>query len=284
MPSSTASAAQVSVVFVQRFVKRRPAGARVVARTDNPVVAQQPSQPEARHRLLMLDDDRELAAMVREFLELEGFELALVHAPAEVEKALAERSAELLILDVMLPQRSGFEVLRRLRADHPRLPVLMLTARGDAVDRVLGLELGADDYLTKPFDPRELAARIRAILRRARPATGPSSDVEAEPLTVGPLRIDPRRRRIGSGDRCCDLTGAELRILLQLARHRGQLVTRAALTEEALGRRLTPYDRSIDTHVSNLRRKLVACGVATVEIRALRGAGYELVLLPETTP
>jgi DNA-binding response OmpR family regulator len=184
----------------------------------------------------------------------------------------------------MLPQHSGFEVLRRLRANHPRLPVLMLTARGDAVDRVLGLELGADDYLTKPFDPRELAARIRAILRRARPATEPSIDTEPEPMAVGPLRIDPRRRCIGAGDRSCDLTGAEMRILLQLARHRGQLVTRAALTEEALGRRLTLYDRSIDTHVSNLRRKLIACGVATVEIRALRGAGYELVLLPEDKP
>jgi DNA-binding response OmpR family regulator len=239
---------------------------------------------ETRQRLLMLDDDRELAAMVREFLELEGFELQLAHAPEEAERALAERVPELLILDVMLPQRSGFEVLRRLRASHPRLPVLMLTARGDAVDRVLGLELGADDYLTKPFDPRELAARIRAILRRTRPATDPSVDAEPEPIEIGPLRIDPQRRRISAGDRFCGLTGAEMRVLVQLARERGHLVTRAALTEEALGRRLTLYDRSIDTHVSNLRRKLVACGVATIEIRALRGAGYELVLLPESAP
>lgn len=217
--------------------------------------------------------------MVREFLELEGFELQLVHTPAEAEAALAERAPEMLILDVMLPQRSGFDVLRRLRASHPRLPVLMLTARGDAVDRVLGLELGADDYLTKPFDPRELAARIRAILRRTRSAGDSAVESEPEPIELGPLRIDPQRRRISAGERCSELTGAELRVLLQLARERGHLVTRAALTEEALGRRLTLYDRSIDTHVSNLRRKLAACGATWIEIRALRGAGYELVVL-----
>jgi DNA-binding response OmpR family regulator len=244
-------------------------------------VARQATSPEPQPKLLMLDDDRELAGMVREFLELEGFELRLAHTPEDAERALASEPPELLILDVMLPQRSGFEVLRRLRAGHPRLPVLMLTARGDAVDRVLGLELGADDYLTKPFDPRELAARIRAVLRRSRPATGSAAETESELIEIGPLRIDPQRRSIGVGGRSSELTGAEMRVLVQLAREPGRLVTRAALTEEALGRKLTLYDRSIDTHISNLRRKLAACGVTTVEIRSLRGAGYELVLLAE---
>lgn len=233
------------------------------------------TRTDAPPRLLLLDDDRELAAMIVEFLALEGFEVRAVHAPDEAEAALAAALPELLVLDVMLPQRNGFEVLRRLRATHPRLPVLMLTARGDAIDRVLGLELGADDYLTKPFDPRELAARVRAVLRRARPAA--DAEPEGESMQLGALHIDAPRRRLAVGGSSADLTGAELRVLLRLVRDAGRLVTRAALTEDALGRKLTPYDRSVDTHVSNLRRKLAACGAHHVEIRALRGAGYELL-------
>jgi two-component system, OmpR family, response regulator CpxR len=235
-------------------------------------------------RLLMLDDDHELATMTGEFLGLEGFVLRLAHTPDAAVAALEAETPDLLILDVMLPQRSGFEVLRRLRQTHPRLPVLMLTARGDAIDRVLGLELGADDYLTKPFDPRELAARVRAILRRARPEADNGSQPEPPSLVIGSLHIDAQRRRIHAGTGAAELTGAELRVLQRLARNAGQVVTRAALTEDALGRKLTPYDRSIDTHVSNLRRKLTDCGAADVEIRALRGAGYELVAIGGTTP
>jgi two-component system response regulator CpxR len=235
-------------------------------------------------RLLMLDDDRELAAMTAEYLGLEGFALRLAHAPDEAAAALQSDAPDLLILDVMLPQRSGFDVLRRLRQTHPRLPVLMLTARGDAIDRVLGLELGADDYLTKPFDPRELAARVRAILRRARPEGDSATGTEPRDLVIGSLHIDATRRRIRAGAGEADLTGAELRVLQRLARDAGRLVTRAALTEDALGRKLTPYDRSVDTHVSNLRRKLATCGAGDVEIRALRGAGYELVRTGAVTP
>lgn len=233
--------------------------------------------PEPTPRLLMLDDDRELATMTGEFLELEGFALRLAHTPDDAAAALEAEPPDLLILDVMLPQRSGFDVLRRLRQTHPRLPVLMLTARGDAIDRVLGLELGADDYLTKPFDPRELAARVRAILRRARP----DGDAPAEPggrdVVIGSLHVDATRRRLRATTGTADLTGAELRLLRRLLRDPGQLVTRATLTEDVLGRKLTPYDRSIDTHVSNLRRKLADIGANDIEIRALRGAGYELV-------
>jgi two-component system response regulator CpxR len=228
-------------------------------------------------RLLMLDDDRELATMTAEFLALEGLETRLAHTPDDGMAALESVTPDLLILDVMLPQRSGFDVLRRLRQTHPRLPVLMLTARGDAIDRVLGLELGADDYLTKPFDPRELAARVRAILRRSRPGAEPPGGGDAEDFTLGSLHLDATRRRLHATRGDVDLTGAELRVLQRLARDAGRLVTRAALTEDALGRKLTPYDRSIDTHVSNLRRKLALCGADDIEIRALRGAGYELV-------
>jgi two-component system response regulator CpxR len=235
-------------------------------------------------RLLMLDDDRELAIMTGEFLGLEGFALQLAHTPEEAVAALEAATPDLLILDVMLPQRSGFEVLRRLRQTHPRLPVLMLTARGDAIDRVLGLELGADDYLTKPFDPRELAARVRAILRRARPDGDSLHPADLPEFAIGSLRIDATRRHLRAAGGETDLTGAELRVLQRLARDAGHLVTRAALTEDALGRKLTPYDRSIDTHISNLRRKLVDCGATDVEIRALRGAGYELVAIGGTTP
>ena len=237
-----------------------------------------------RPRLLMIDDDRELTAMVGEFLDHEGFELESADTPDLADLALARALPDLVILDVMLPQRSGFDVLRRIRSAKPALPVLMLTARGDAIDRVLGLELGADDYLTKPFDPRELAARIRAILRRAQRAPDSEPGADTAPANIGSLRIDTARRRVMVGGAAvadesagADLTGAEMRVLLRLARDRGRLVTRAALTEDALGRKLTLYDRSIDTHVSNLRRKLESCGAKDIEIRALRSAGYELV-------
>jgi DNA-binding response OmpR family regulator len=154
---------------------------------------------------------------------------------------------------------------------------MMLTARGDPIDRILGLELGADDYLAKPFDPRELLARIRAILRRAT-ATPPSADAShAGELRVGDLHLDLRRRRALLGETTLELTGAEFRVLLGLAQSHGTPVDRADLTEQALGRKLTLYDRSIDTHVSNLRRKFERAGSTSLQIRAVRGTGYELI-------
>lgn len=234
-------------------------------------------------RILIIDDDRELAEMLREYLAREGF--TVVDAPdAEgAMSALAAQEPELVILDVMLPGRSGLDLLRDLRAQRPRLPVLMLTARGDPVDRIIGLELGADDYLPKPFDPRELAARARAILRRA-PAPGatePDAAAGAAPrsdatLHRGPLQLDPRRRRATLHGAAIELTGAEWRVLACLAQVVDAPVERGALTQQALGRRLTPYDRAIDTHISNLRRKLATAG-GGVQIRAVRGSGYELV-------
>lgn len=225
-------------------------------------------------RVLIIDDDRELTSMLQEFLAGEGFEVTCAADAATGLAAIGERPAELLVLDVMLPGASGFDLLRSLRQSHARLPVLMLTARGEAVDRILGLELGADDYLAKPFDPRELAARLRAIHRRAQ---GSSQDAPPTVLELGKLKIDERRRRATWADAALELTAAELRILTLLGKATGQPIERAELTEQALGRKLTLYDRSIDTHISNLRRKLAQAGVSGVEIRSVRGTGYELL-------
>lgn len=217
--------------------------------------------------------------MLQEFLASEGFEVACAADAATGLAAIGERPTDLLVLDVMLPGASGFDLLRSLRQSHARLPVLMLTARGEAVDRILGLELGADDYLAKPFDPRELAARLRAIHRRAQGAT---HDVTPTLLELSKLKIDERRRRATWADAALDLTAAELRILTLLGKAAGQPIERAELTEQALGRKLTLYDRSIDTHVSNLRRKLAQAGASGIEIRSVRGTGYELLVVELT--
>ena len=228
-------------------------------------------------RVLIIDDDRDLAAMLGEFLQREGYAVEAHHGADAGVAALRAAEPDLLILDVMLPERSGLDVLRELRLASSRLPVMMLTARGDPIDRILGLELGADDYLAKPFDPRELLARIRAILRRAT-ATPTSTDAShAGELRVGDLYLDLRRRRALLGETTLELTGAEFRVLLGLAQSHGTPVDRSDLTEQALGRKLTLYDRSIDTHVSNLRRKFERAGSTSPQIRAVRGTGYELI-------
>jgi DNA-binding response OmpR family regulator len=227
----------------------------------------------ARPKLLLIDDDRELTQMLGEFLEGEGFTVNAARTGAEGLRDITAASPDLVVLDVMLPGGSGFDVLRSLRSANARLPVLMLTARGDDVDRILGLELGADDYLAKPFNPRELAARIRAILRRVASTNGERGDEEV--LHIGPITVDVARFRVTVGERAVNVTGAELRVLEMLTRDAGRVVSRETLTERALGRPLELYDRSIDTHVSNLRRKL-ALPAGGVEIRGIRGAGYVL--------
>ncbi|PZN30250.1 MAG: DNA-binding response regulator [Proteobacteria bacterium] len=228
--------------------------------------------------LLIVDDDRELGQMLTEYLTDEGFQVSIVRDGAEALQRLAENSYDLVILDVMLPSLSGFEVLRRLR---PTLsvPVIMLTAHGAEVDRIVGLELGADDYLSKPFNPRELVARVRAVLRRF---TAREGDAPNHPVTVGPLRLDPATFDVTLNGQSVRLTGTELRLLEVLMRAVGQVQSRESLTERVLGRRLTPYDRSIDTHVSNLRRKLGLGENGLPEIRSIRGAGYVLIATGES--
>jgi two-component system response regulator CpxR len=226
---------------------------------------------ESAPRLLLVDDDTGLATMLREFLELQGFRVDVLH---DAEAALLRITADppdLVVLDVMLPGMSGFEALRAIRAHHD-LPVVMLTARGGESDRLVGLMGGADDYLPKPFNPLELAARVRNVLKRARP-TAPASP---EALTAGTLRVDLRRREASVDGRVLVLTAAELHVLEELLRHPDEVLTRAQLTERALERPLEAYDRSIDTLVSKLRKKLAGAGVTGDCIRGLRGHGYVL--------
>jgi two-component system response regulator CpxR len=221
--------------------------------------------------ILIIDDDQELGDMLREFLAPDHYDIGACTTGEAGLEALREGVYDLVILDVMLPGMNGMEVLKVIRQDSD-LPVIMLTARGDDVDRILGLEFGADDYLAKPFNPRELLARIRAILRRAGPGTP-----QAHRLQVGPVELDTRSRQMLVDGDPVRLTGTEFELLRCLMNAPGDVVSRDRLCEEALGRRLLPYDRSIDTHVSNLRRKFERAGIANPTIQNQRGIGYRLV-------
>ncbi len=226
--------------------------------------------PDAK--ILIIDDDRELGEMLREFLAPDHFELSACLNGEDGLQALQEGDHELLILDIMLPGASGIDVLKQLRQTSD-LPVIMLTARGDDVDRILGLEFGADDYISKPFNPRELLARIKAILRRAGP---PSS--RRHVINVGAIELDVRSRRVTAGGASIRLTGTEFELLRCLAESPGEVVGKEQLSRHALGRRYMPYDRSIDTHVSNVRRKLASAGVESPSIQSQRGVGYCLLV------
>ena len=226
------------------------------------------------NRVLVVDDDVRLASMLAEYLEPDGMSVTTVPTGPQGLRQLQNEAFDLVILDVMLPGMSGLEVLKQLRDSGNRTPVLMLTARGDDVDRITGLELGADDYLPKPFNPRELLARVKAILRRTTEFEPESDDTEIE---VGPLRIQLRRREAWLGDAPLKLTNAELLILAALMRGPGDVVSRETLTQTALGRQLLPDDRSLDTHISNLRKKLSADPHGGALIRSVRGSGYVLI-------
>jgi DNA-binding response OmpR family regulator len=236
--------------------------------SDDEAMAQMTDSPA---RLLLVDDDAELAKMLHEFLELQGFSVAVVGSGEDTLQSIAESLPDMIILDVMLPGINGFEVLGKLRANHD-VPVIMLTARGDEPDRIHGLMHGADDYLTKPFSPLELAARVNNVLKRSR-GSGAASEAQ---LITGPLQLNVARRELTVNDEPVKLTAAELRVLEQLMRHPGDVISRARLTELALKRPIEAYDRSIDTLVSKLRRKLAAAGVGKECIRGLRGHGYAL--------
>jgi len=240
-----------------------------------PPASPPPTDPNAARdaRVLLVDDDRELCQMLTEYLSAEHFEVKSVHDGGDALEELKVNDFEILILDVMLPSVGGFDVLRTLGASH-EVPILMLTARGDDVDRIVGLELGADDYLSKPFNPRELVARIRAILRRASNRAGKGNVPDA--LSVGPITLNTGTHRVHVAERLVPLTGAEFRVLELLMRATGQVISREALTEQALGRKLVAYDRSIDTHISNLRRKLALAADQDPEIKNVRGSGYTL--------
>ncbi len=222
-------------------------------------------------RVLLVDDDAVLVGMLRDYLARDGFAVeTAADGDAGAREALTGRFA-LVVLDVMMPGVSGIEALRRIRA-RSRVPVLMLTARGDDADRIVGLELGADDYVPKPCTPRELVARIRAILRRAQP-----QDESGGPLTVGALSIWPQQRRAEWAGRVVELTSTEFNLLEVLARHAGQPVGKGALSEQALGRPLARYDRSVDVHMSSIRRKLGVGDDGRSCIQTVHRQGYQLI-------
>ena len=229
-------------------------------------------QTPAPSRILIADDDRALCRLLADYLQREGFVVDVAH---DGEAALARlrnpaERPDLLILDVMMPGRDGLATLRELRTPY-RLPVIMLSARGEPVDRVIGLELGADDYLAKPCLSRELLARVRAQLRRNAPLA--SGTVQA-----GNLQLFPGERRARVGEQELSLTGAEFLLLLGLAQRTGELVDKAVLTRLALGRELERFDRSVDVHVSRLRHKLADASPAAPRIESVRGSGYVLVV------
>ena len=228
--------------------------------------------PLSMDQILIIDDDVALCELVTEYLEPLGFQIESVHrGDAGVERALAGEHS-LVVLDVMLPGLNGFEVLRRIRAES-KIPVLMLTARGDDIDRIVGLEIGADDYLPKPFNPRELTARIRAILRRTT-SDAPVDQALEKRLHVGDVELDSGTRAITRGGQNVELTAVEFDLLEKLLRSAGQIVTREELSKQVLGRSSSPFDRSIDMHISNLRKKLGHRADATERIKTVRGVGY----------
>lgn len=221
--------------------------------------------------VLLIDDDTALAELLAEYLGQEGFSVTHLADGRRCLGAIIEARAEIVVLDIMMPGISGIEVLRRIRRES-NVPVLMLTARGDEVDRIAGLDLGADDYLAKPCSPGELAARLRAILRR----TGGRATTAAA-LKIGPLEIDTATRTARWDGTALDLTGAEFNLLEVLSAHAGRVVSRQELSEQGLGRPLAPYDRSVDVHVSAIRQKIAAAADAPSAILSIRGQGYQLV-------
>jgi len=240
-------------------------------RYDGSIASQGPTVTNAT--ILLVDDDVELLDMLKTYVELEGYAVMVASDPEEGAALALSGRCQLVVLDVMMPRMSGIEVLERIRAQS-RIPVLMLTAKGDDADRIVGLELGADDYVPKPCTPRELVARIRAILRRTQAAP---ADQVAATIEVGPLRILPAQRRAEWSGDLLDLTSTEFNVLETLARNAGRAVTKDALSEQALGRPLSRFDRSIDVHVSSIRRKLPAMPDGRSWIQTVVRQGYLLV-------
>jgi two-component system response regulator CpxR len=229
-------------------------------------------------RVLIIDDDIELCELLAEYLGGEGFAVDAVHDGATGTARALAGEHDLVVLDVMLPKLNGFDVLRRIR-ESSAVPVVMLTARGEEVDRIVGLEIGADDYLPKPFNPRELAARMRAVLRRT--ATG-ADDGGDEALEVADVRLDPGTRSAFRSGEPIDLTGIEFELLAVMMRGAGRVVSRDELSRTALGRRASSFDRSLDVHLSNLRRKLGPLPDGGERIKTVRGMGYQYVRTGDT--
>jgi two-component system phosphate regulon response regulator OmpR len=222
--------------------------------------------------VLMVDDDAELSGMVCELLEREGWSVHAVLTGGDGERALSQGRPDAVLLDVMLPDANGFDLCRRWRAAHPGLGIVMLTARGDPMDRVLGLEIGADDYLPKPFEPRELVARVRALLRRQAPGRA-----DAPQLRFDGLTIDLLKREVRVGSVAISLTSVEYKLLTALARTPGQPLTREQLSDAVQSGGYKPLDRTVDVQVARLRRKLAEAAPGAEWIDTVRGEGYVFV-------
>jgi two-component system response regulator CpxR len=222
-------------------------------------------------KILIIDDDEELCELVSEYLGVEGFEIDSVNdGAAGLERALSG-DYDMAILDVMLPKMNGFDVLRNLR-EQSKLPVIMLTARGDDMERIVGLEIGADDYLPKPFNPRELAARLRAVLRRT--SATENGDGTSEKLDVDGIELSPSSRTAVLDGEELNLTSVEFELLHELLKEAGKVVRKETLSENVLERKLSPYDRSLDMHISNLRKKLGNRADGSERIKTIRSVGY----------
>jgi two-component system response regulator CpxR len=226
-------------------------------------------------QILIIDDDVALCELVTEYLEPHGFQIQSVHRGDTGADAALAGNFSIVVLDVMLPGLNGFEVLRRIRASS-KVPVLMLTARGDDVDRIVGLEIGADDYLPKPFNPRELVARIQAILRRTQSSTAAEQrpQVQLGIVSAGDVELDLGTRVGRRNGEVVELTAVEFDLLEKLLRAAGRIITREELSKEVLGRSTSPFDRSIDMHISNLRKKLGHQQGEVERIKTVRGVGY----------
>lgn len=231
-----------------------------------------PTQERTMIHVLLVDDDQELTGMLSQYMEREGFEATAVHTGEEGEVQALSGRYSIVVLDVMLPRLSGIEVLRRIRAVS-QVPVVLLTARGDNIDRITGLELGADDYVPKPSSPGELVARLRAIMRRVHPVDQPATDV----IRTGPLVLWPGRRQAQWQGHELGVTSTEFSLLEELARHAGQVVSKQDLSLNALGCPLTRYDRRIDVHISSIRQKLGPRPDAKGWIQSVRGLGYLMI-------
>jgi two-component system response regulator CpxR len=225
------------------------------------------------NRILIVDDDEELCELVSEYLSVEGFETETAHdGESGLQKALSG-AFDLITLDVMLPKQNGFDVLRELRQTS-KIPVLMLTARGDDMERIVGLEIGADDYLPKPFNPRELIARLRAILRRVSAEQETSSKFDNDKLQVDDVEIRLSARSALRRGADLNLTSVEFDLLAELLRHAGKIIKKEDLSEKVLERKLSPFDRSLDMHISNLRKKLGSRADESERIKTIRSVGY----------
>jgi two-component system response regulator CpxR len=219
--------------------------------------------------ILMIDDDAELCALLEDYFQAENFAFACAHSGDEGLDMLAEGECDIVVLDVMLPGRSGFDILKEIRSVSP-VPVIMLTAKGDPLDRIVGLETGADDYICKPFDTRELSARIRAVLRRG----GPSDAASGKILCVEDLEMDRRSRSVRVGQRGIPLTNVEFRLLETLLSCAGKKISSEQLSTSVLGHSHSSFDRSLSVHISRLRHKLGLYPCGSERIKTLRGEGF----------